>query len=459
MMKTTLTKTTILTTLLVVLLLSGCSKWAEERGNYVKLDDVRYDISSAFYFVDNGNLTIQFETTEPDVFLYFKGKSSIPLGETSVSYESLDDNCIVTYCFETEDYLSIDGTVKISLEGGDYTVEAEGHVSSLPGGDRDFKIHYVGDINNINISGSGGGSGGGTQTNNRFSVSPAFSYYEKRGGEGRINVYCDNDNMAWSAVSNSDWCRIIGGVNGVGDGSIEITVFENLSIVDRTARITFTSEDGKTTQSAYVIQHSGGYDMVVKPERLEFGALGNADGSAQIIHVYIYAGNVSYPLNWEATGVPSWAQLSATSGSASTDIRVVVDKNNTSTERTATIRFESENHTVRYVTLYQKGGSGGNGNFKVSVTNAEYQVQQNNNMVVKVRYYIKNQSSSYTLYYLKFSAKHPSGYTDTREIGSKTNASVWTLAPGQGTYTQYYSVSFKYQNGNISGNILDYEYY
>lgn len=442
----------------------GCSKSNDEKGNYVKLDDVRYDITSAFYFVDNGNLTIQLETAEPDVFIYFKGKSSIPLGETNVSYESLDDNCIVTYCFENEDYLSIDGNVTLSLDGGDYTMEAEGHVFSLTSSDRDFKIHYVGDISQVNLSGSGGGSGngnsgGGIHTSDKIMVSPAFSYYDSNGGEGHIDVYCANDNLAWSAKSDSDWCQIIDNANGVGNSSIEITITKNLSIVDRSAKITFTSEDGKTTQSAYIFQHSGGYDMVVKPERLEFGAFGNTEGSAQIIHVYIYTGNVSHPLHWEVAGVPSWAQLSATSGTASTDIRVVVDKNNMSKERVATLRFESENHTVRYVTLYQKGGSGGNGNFKVSITHAEYQINPNNNMVIKVRYYIKNQSTSSTLYYLKFNATHPSGYVDrNREIGSKNDASQWTLAPGNGTYTNYFNVSFPNKEGNISGEILDWAF-
>lgn len=456
----------VLLAVAIVLAMAGCKKSDNESGNYVKLDNVSYNISSVVYFVENGNLTIQFETSEHDMFLYFKGESTIPLGETNVSYESLDDNCIVTYCFENENYLSIDGSVTISLDGGDYTVETEGHILSLSGGDRDFKIHYVGDISKINLGGSGGGSGnggsgsgtgGGSHTYNKISVSPAFSYYEKNGGEGRINVYCDNDNMAWSAVSNADWCQIIDNANGVGDGSIEITVYKNLSIVDRSAKITFTSKDGKTTQSAYVFQHSGGYDMVVKPERLEFGAFGNTGGSAQIIHVYIYTGNVSYPLSWEATGVPSWAQLSATSGTASTDIRVVVDKNNMSKERTATIRFESENHTVRYVTLYQKGGSGGNENFIVAITNVEYQINPNNNMVVKFRYYIKNLSSSRTIHYIRFNVKHPSGYVDPREIGSKTNTLGWTLAPGASTYTPYYTPnsSFQYKEGNISGEILE----
>lgn len=459
-------KKTAIALLTFIILFWGCSKNDDEKGNYVKLDNVSYTINSAAYFVDNGNLTIQFETTEPNAFLYFKGKSAIPNGETNVSYESLDGNCIVTYCFDNENYLSIDGTVTISLNGGDYTVEGEGHIMSLSSGDRDFKIHYVGVIDEISHGGSGSGgsgvgsggnSGGGTHTNDRFFVSPAFSYYGSNVGEGHIDVYCDNDNLAWSAESDSDWCQIIENANGVGSGSIEITVYKNLSMGDRTAKITFTSEDGKKTQNAYVLQHAGAYDMVVKPERLEFGAFGNTNGSAQIIHVYIYTGNVSYPLHWEATGDPSWVHLSETNGTASTDIRVVVDKNDTSEERTATIRFESENHTVRYVTLYQKGG--GNGNFKVSITQAEYQYQQSNNMVVRVRYYIKNQSTSSTLYYLKFNATHPSGYVDReREIGSKDNPSQWTLAPGAGTYTNYFNVSFPYKEGNISGEILDWRF-
>lgn len=452
-MKSIYKSLSILATLFIALLFVRCSKTNEETGNYVKLDNVSYAITSAVYFVDNGNLTIQFETADPDVFLYFKGKNTIPLGETNVSYESLDDNCIVTYCFETEDYLSIDGTVTISLNGGDYTVSAEGHVVSASSGDRNFKIHYVGDITKYTQGGSGnGGSGGGSQTLDRIWVSPAFSYYDKTGGNGRIDVYCDNDNKTWSAASNANWCQIVDETQGVGNGSISITISQNLSYVERTARITIKSGDGKT-RSVYVIQHAGSYDMVVKPERLEFGAMGNTNNSSQIIHVYIYKPDTQ----WTATCDASWAHLSSTGGTSNTDIKVIVDKNTSTEERVAIVKFKSNNNTVRYVTLYQKGGV--NGNFKVAVTNAEYQVQQNNNMVVKVRYYIKNQSSSYTLYYLKFSAKHPSGYLDTREIGSKTNTSQWTLAPGNGTYTEYFPVSFQYQVGNISGDILDYAYY
>lgn len=443
----------------VALFFTRCSKTNEEKGNYVKLDNVSYAITSAVYFVDNGNLTIQFETAEPDVFLYFKGKNTIPLGETNVSYESLDDNCIVTYCFETEDYLSIDGTVTISLNGGDYTVSAEGHVVSASSGDRNFKIHYVGDITKYTHGGSGsGGSGGGSQTLDRIWVSPAFSYYDKTGGNGRIDVYCDNDNKTWSAVSNANWCQIVDATQGVGNGSISITISQNLSYVERTARITINSGDGKT-RSVYVIQHAGSYDMVVKPERLEFGAMGNTNNSSQIIHVYIYKPDT----RWTATCDASWAHLSSTSGTSNTDIKVVVDKNTSTKERVAIVKFESNKEpvgTVRYVTLYQKGGV--NGNFKVTITNVEYQVQQtqNNTIAKKARYYIKNQSSSFTLYYLKFRVKHASGATTEHEIGSKTNTTAWTLAPGVGTYTSYYNLpNIQYIEGNISGDIIDFEYY
>ena len=92
----------------------------------------------------------------------------------------------------------------------------------------------------------------------------------------------------------------------------------------------------------------------------------------------------------------------------------------------------------------------------ISIPYAEYQIQQSNNVAIKVRYYIENKSSSSTLCYLKFNAKHPCGAIDIREIGSKTNTSEWTLAPGASTYTPYYNCNIPYQDGIISGDILDY---
>ena len=94
----------------------------------------------------------------------------------------------------------------------------------------------------------------------------------------------------------------------------------------------------------------------------------------------------------------------------------------------------------------------------ISIPYAEYQVQQSNNIAIKVRYYIENKSSS-TLCYLKFSAEHPCGTTDIREIGSKTDTSEWTLAPGESTYTPYYNCNIPYQDGLISGDIIDYMFY
>lgn len=350
-MKTILAKSSLLLTLFVALLFAGCSKTNEERGNYVKLDNVSYAITSAVYFVDNGNLTIQFETAEPDVFLYFRGRSSIPLGETNVSYESLDDNCTVTYCFESEDYISIDGTTTISLSNGDYTINAEGHVLSLSNEDKTFKIHYEGDITDVTQTGSGGGHGsssGGSVISNDFKLGPGFSFIESAGGSGSIKVYCDNDAMAWSAESNADWCQLTNG-SGVGDGSFEFTVERNLTNTDRKVQIIVKSNDG-TTRWAWVFQKPGAYDLVVKPDKLEFGAL----GSLKTVHVYAVTGLNQH--SWTTSCDASWVHLSQTSGTGNTDIQVTLDRNTHSSDRSSLIRFVSESGTVRFVTINQKAG-------------------------------------------------------------------------------------------------------
>lgn len=338
----------------------GCSKSDDERGNYVKLDNVRYEITSAFYFVDNGNLTIQFETAEPDVFLYFKGKSTIPSGETSISYESLDDNCIVTCCFETEEYISTDGSMTLSSNTDNHTIKGEGHFQSLSNNSKSMKINYIGelvDATAIGTSGNAGSFSGSSISHDDFKLGPVFSYIESAGGDGRIKVYCDNNSTTWTVESNVDWCCILTNDNGTGDGAFRFSVEKNLSNTDRSAKITVKSGDG-TTRRAYVFQKPGAYDLVVKPDKLEFGTF----GGTKTIHVYAITGLQQH--SWTATCDASWIHLSTTSGIGNTDIRVTVDRN-TSSERTATIMFKTESKTIRYTTLFQNEGGEASGSFLI----------------------------------------------------------------------------------------------
>lgn len=423
--------------------------------NKVTLGSNTYTIESACYSVEDGSTTIQFGTSEPDVFLYFQDRSSIPVGNFNVSYDGSDDNCVITYYFENTNYLSIDGTLKIALNNSVYTIEAEGHLTSHTDGEQAFTIYYKGEIQDVSQGGSGGGGnnggfggGGGSQTNDSFKIGPAFSYFHCYGGEGKIHVYCDNENVGWSVSCDSDWC-LLTIVNGIGDGSVPFFVTYNNEThnVDRTAKMTFRSIDGKTIHHAYVHQKPGSYDLEVSPNHHEFSAY----GGDRTVHITINNGDE--PLHWTATCNASWVHLSETEGDWSTSLNVTVEQGNE--QRSAEIKIKSANGTVRNVIINQKAPE----EIKISVDQVEYQYYVETEMAFQVRYHITNSSKSYTLYYIKFTVRHPSGAVTTHSVGSPSNPYGWNLPAGSSTWTGYYDCNIHVQSGSGSTTITDALFY
>lgn len=98
----------------------------------------------------------------------------------------------------------------------------------------------------------------------------------------------------------------------------------------------------------------------------------------------------------------------------------------------------------------------------ISVPRAEYKVR--NDVAYLVRYSISNQSNK-TLYYCKFRVTqcYESGtayYSKVYEAGSKEDASLWTLAPGDIDFTDYYDCNFVFvDGGSITSEIIDAKFY
>ena len=329
----------------LVILVTCCSK-DEERGNYVKLENVTYAIQSATYSVDDGNLVVMFTTEGPDVFLYFEARTTVPVGIMEVSDVSTNTNVLVSYCFDNDDYLSTSGTMTILQDNG-YTIVADGHLVSESNGDKAFKIQYVGDLTNTSQNGSGGGNGGGGSVDNDFWLGPVFSYVRSTESDGVIHVYCDNNNLGWTVTSDASWCRL-NSVGGIGYGSFRFQTEANHSIVDRSAKITVTTSDGRTKR-AHVIQRAGMHLLELSPGNLTFSCL----GGAQVLHITIDNGGT--PIQWGASCSASWVHLSQTSGLATADVTVTVD-NNTSSEREAEICVTVGNK-VKYCKISQQDGT------------------------------------------------------------------------------------------------------
>lgn len=98
----------------------------------------------------------------------------------------------------------------------------------------------------------------------------------------------------------------------------------------------------------------------------------------------------------------------------------------------------------------------------ISVPRGEYKIR--NGVAYAVRYSISNQSNR-TLYYCKFRVTqcYESGtefYSKVYEVGSKTDMTQWTLAPGDIDFTDYYECDFLFKDdGHIKDNIIDAKFY
>ena len=148
------------------------------------------------------------------------------------------------------------GTIIVTTEGGGmWTAEADVdwiHVLDESGVGTGFSMFVVDDYNNTTQSRCGTITIAGqkviiTQQGYELSIDPAIAEIGSNAGAGQFGVAAPID-AVWEAIADCDWITIIGARTGIGDGTIQYTVTDNLTGETRTGRIIVGGKEYMITQ-------------------------------------------------------------------------------------------------------------------------------------------------------------------------------------------------------------------
>jgi hypothetical protein len=148
-------------------------------------------------------------------------------------------------------------------------------------------------------------------------------------------------NLAWTATSNEPWCSVTP-ASGNGNGTLTITVAENIIFETRTATVTIKA--GELTNTVVVTQ--SGANVVLSVNTTEIEAT---------IAAAEYTIEITSNSTWTVTSSESWCSVTPVSGEGNGTLTVNIAENTTTEARKATITITSTiaTHKVREVTVSQ----------------------------------------------------------------------------------------------------------
>ena len=91
-----------------------------------------------------------------------------------------------------------------------------------------------------------------TQRGYELSISPEVAQVGSNAGAGEIGVAAPIGAI-WEAIVTEPWITLIGGVDGVGNGTVRYSVSQNTTGFERTGRIIIAGEEYTVTQTTTVI--------------------------------------------------------------------------------------------------------------------------------------------------------------------------------------------------------------
>lgn len=145
-------------------------------------------------------------------------------------------------------------------------------------------------------------------------------------------------NAKWEATCSWDWCTL-SQTSGDGDGSVDVTVAQNLSGERRLAVIYVKLPSGKLSHSILVQQTSDSNALIASTYSMNFTDDGNHIGLSNI--------NLTANVDWVATCDVGWCTLSPTSGNGNATITVTADSNDSFEVRTATITIKQSSGALK----------------------------------------------------------------------------------------------------------------
>lgn len=145
--------------------------------------------------------------------------------------------------------------------------------------------------------------------------------------------------MAWTAVSNANWCTL-NSASGTGNKSINVTVYTNNETTSRTATITVKA--GNQTKTVTVTQDC--FTLTVSPATIQL-PLQEATNTLSI----------NSNTTWSISGIPTqWCSVSRTSGTGNAAVTIKTTAATSSTKRQATLVVKAGN-LERKISLTQDG--------------------------------------------------------------------------------------------------------
>ncbi len=175
-----------------------------------------------------------------------------------------------------------------------------------------------------------------------LSVSPAELSFSAKGESKSVSL---KSNTSWKATSSESWATIDKS-SGSGDATIGISAAENTATASRTATVTFTTDDGKSTASVKLTQE--GADVVFSIDRSEVSVA--AEGGEFTVKV---TSNIGYKIDSK----PEWVEQKSKSTSGNVDTYTYAAKANTApSAREGTIVFCNDNEVCIPVTVKQAAG-------------------------------------------------------------------------------------------------------
>jgi uncharacterized protein (TIGR03437 family) len=187
---------------------------------------------------------------------------------------------------------------------------------------------------------------------------PGAAIVDARGGTLNISVNVQ-PGVAWTAVSQEPWVRVLAGAAGIGQGFVSLSVSPLVGAEARTgnvyiAGLTFT-----------ITQQPSACKFTVTPERRTFPAAG---GSGEF--------DIASDCGWTASAAYSWVSIATASGEGNGRVRFSLAPNPSATPRTAVINIGAAVFTIEQeanpcnFTLSASGNqfdaTGGSGSFTVS---------------------------------------------------------------------------------------------
>lgn len=152
-------------------------------------------------------------------------------------------------------------------------------------------------------------------------------------------------NVAWSAVTDQSWLKI-DKTTGTGNSTINLTADENKNIVERTAKITVTSE-GIESKVIVITQAAGAVQLSLSDTKLSLVSVANSSTTFTI----------SSNTNWTITSDQSWLKVSTPTGNGNSIITLSADENKTINERAATITVSATGFAAKTIAVTQAAGA------------------------------------------------------------------------------------------------------